>query len=360
MERFFCKTQIISGPGSLSALAEMHIKRLLIVTDPFFSNNGTANHIAHISGAEHTEVFSKVAPDPSVSLAAEGTKTVLSFQPDVILALGGGSAMDCAKAMAYFSGQELRFIAVPTTSGSGSEVTDFSILTHDGVKHPLVDEKLRPDIAILDSDLLTSLPPKLIADTGFDLISHALEAWAATGAGQISDALAFDALKTAFVLLPKSYTGDISARMSIHTAATMAGIAFSSAGLGLCHAMAHALGGEFHIPHGRLNAILLPAVIECNAPNAGHRYAELSRQLGFSTGADPIALRALKNTLGRLRSQLQLPDTLAAAGVEPAQVRGKIDALVQASLADPCCATNPVKPESWHIQQILSEVMGRG
>ena len=360
MERFLCKTQIISGPGSLAALAELHIKRLLIVTDPFFSNNGTANHIAHISGAEHTEVFSKVAPDPSVSLAAEGTKMVQSFQPDTILALGGGSAMDCAKAMAYFSGLKLRFIAVPTTSGSGSEVTDFAILTHEGVKHPLVDEKLRPDIAILDSDLLTSLPPKLIADTGFDLISHALEAWAATGAGMLSDAMAFEALKTTFSLLPNSFGGDTAARMPLHTAATMAGLAFSAAGLGISHAMAHALGGEFHIPHGRLNAILLPAVMDCNAAKASHRYADLSRRLGFSTGTDPIALRALKNALIRLRSQLQLPDTLATAGVEPAQVRGKMDALVQASLADPCCATNPVKPESWHIQQILSEVMGRG
>lgn len=360
MERFFCKTQIISGPGSLANLAELHIKRLLIVTDPFFLANGTANHIAHISNAERTEVFSKVAPDPSVSLAAEGTKVVLSFQPDTILALGGGSAMDCAKAMAYFSGLSPRFIAVPTTSGSGSEVTDFAILTHEGVKHPLVDEKLRPDIAILDNDLLTCLPQKLIADTGFDLISHALEAWAATGAGQLSDALAFDALKVAFAHLPKSFAGDTSARLPVHTAATTAGIAFSSAGLGLCHAIAHALGGEFHIPHGRLNAILLPAVIDCNAPKAGHRYAELSRRLGFSTGADPVALRALKSALIRLRSQLQLPDTLAAAGVEPAQVRSKMDALVQAALSDPCCGTNPVKPESWHIQQILSEVMGRG
>jgi len=360
MERFFCKTHIISGPGSLSALAQLHIKRLLIVTDPFFLENGIANHIAHISNAEHTEVFSKVAPDPSISLAAEGTKAVLSFQPDTILALGGGSAMDCAKAMAYFSGQNPRFIAVPTTSGSGSEVTDFAILTHDGVKHPLVDDALRPHIAILDSDLLSSLPSKLIADAGFDLVSHALEAWVATGAGMISDALTFESLRATFAYLPKSFAGDTSARMPIHTAATMAGMAFSAAGLGLCHAIAHALGGEFHIPHGRLNAILLPAVIDCNAPKAGHRYAELARRLGFSTGADPIALRALKSTIVRLRSQLQLPDTLAAAGVEPTQLRAKMDMLVEASLADPCCETNPVKPENWHIQQILSEVMGRG
>lgn len=360
MEHFFCKTKIVSGPGSLASLAALHIKRLLIVTDPFFCKNGTANHIAHISQAQHTEVFSKVAPDPSVALAAEGTRLVQEFKPDTVLALGGGSAMDCAKAMAYFSGLDVRHIAVPTTSGSGSEVTDFAILTHNGVKHPLVDEKLRPDVAILDADLLHSLPQTLIADTGFDLISHALEAWAATGAGPLSDALSADALQTAFTQLPRSYAGDLSARQPVHIAATMAGIAFSNAGLGLCHAIAHALGGAFHTPHGRLNAILLPAVLECNAEKAAHRYAQLARRLNLSAGTDPVALRALKNALTRLRRELQLPDTLSAAGIEPVKLREQTETIVAAALADPCCATNPLPPEAHHIRQILHRVMGHG
>ncbi len=360
MERFFCKTRIVAGPGSLASLSELHIKRLLIVADPFFYENGTANHIAHISGAQYTEVFSKVAPDPSVTLAAEGTKLVQAFAPDTLLALGGGSAMDCAKAMAYFSGLPLRLVAVPTTSGSGSEVTDFSILTHDGVKHPLVDPKLQPDIAILDSNLLASLPRKLIAETGFDLISHGLEAWVATAHSQISDALCLDALQAALSSLPRSYAGDQSARLPVHMAATMAGMAFSSAGLGLCHAIAHALGGEFHLPHGRLNAILLPAVLDCNAEAAGRRYAQLARRLNLSTGADAIALRALKNALLRLRRELGLPATLAEAGIDPAQVAKKTDTLVSAALADPCCATNPMKPQAQHVRRILGEVTGRG
>lgn len=360
MERFECKTQIISGPGSLSVLAELHIKRLLIVSDPYFYENGTANHIAHISKAEHTEVFYKVAPDPSVTLAAEGTQLVHSFQPDTILALGGGSAMDCAKAMAYFSMLDIRLIAVPTTSGSGSEVTDFAILTHNAVKHPLVDKRLQPDMAILDSDLLSSLPQKLIADTGFDLISHAMEAWAATGASPVSDALAADALAIASSSLPRSHAGDLSARLQVHTAATMAGMAFSSAGLGLCHAISHALGGEFHTPHGRLNAILLPAVMDANAEKALPRYAALSRRLGLSAGADPIAFRALKNKLLQLRRELQLPQTLSDAGIAPAGLREKLEAIVSAALSDPCCATNPVKPEANHLRKILHEVMGRG
>ena len=360
MERFFCKTRVIAGEGSLASLSELHIKRLLIVTDPYFYENGTANHIAHISKAEHTEVFSKVAPDPSVALAAEGTRLAQAFEPDTILALGGGSAMDCAKAMAYFSGLPVRLVAVPTTSGSGSEVTDFAILTHEGIKHPLVDEKLRPDMAILDSQLLGTLPKKLIAETGFDLICHALEAWAATGAGPISDALAFGALKTVLTELPKSYGGQASARLAVHTAATMAGMAFSSAGLGLCHAISHALGGEFHKPHGLLNAILLPAVLECNAQGALQRYGCLARQLGLTSGNDTIALRALKNTLCRLRRELGLPQNLAEAGIDSRFLVEKSDNLVAAALADPCCATNPVKPTEAHVRQILAEVMGRG
>ena len=358
MEQFFCKTKIFSGPGSLSVLAELHINRLLIVTDPYFSENGTAQHIASLAKAPQVEIFSQVAPDPSVELAARGTQVVQTFQPDAILALGGGSAMDCAKAMAYFSDSSALFIAVPTTSGSGSEVTDFAILTHNGVKHPLVDSKLQPQIAILDSDLLTSLPPKLIADTGFDLISHALEAWVATGASPISDALASEAFSSAFTALPRSFSGDLTARQSVHTAATMAGMAFSCAGLGLCHAISHALGGEFHTPHGRLNAILIPAVLDVNAEKALHRYAALSRRLGLSAGAYPMAMRSLKNTLLQLRRSLGLPQTLAEAGIRPSQLRAKLEAITTAALADPCCSTNPVKPEAHHVRQILHQVMG--
>ena len=360
MERFFCKTQIYAGNGSLRILPTLHIKRLLIVADPYFAQNGTTNHIAHISGAQTVEVFSKVIPDPSVALVAEGTQMVHQFQPDAILALGGGSAMDCAKAMAYFSGLDAALIAVPTTSGSGSEVTDFAILTHDGIKHPLVDEKLRPDIAILDDALLQNLPKTLIAASGFDLVSHAVEAWTAKDASAFSDAMAADALQIAFPQLPRSYAGDLNARMPVHTAATMAGVAFSTAGLGLCHAISHALGGEFHIPHGQLNAILLPAVMDCNAPQASHRYGDLARRLGISTGTDAVATRALKNRLIRLRRELQLPDSLSAAGVSSANVRAQLDRLVEAALADPCCKTNPTEPQPQQVKKILLQVAGHG
>ena len=360
MKQFICNTKIISGTGALDALNALGAKKVMVVTDPFFMGNGTAKRIAAKTGAAQICYFDKVAPDPSVELAAEGTAALKAFQPDVLIALGGGSAMDCAKAMAYFSGTGAQFVAIPTTSGSGSEVTDFAILTHNGVKHPVVDARMRPDMAILDASLLEQLPKGLVADTGFDVLCHALEAFAATGANAVTDALAKDAFSTAYALLPASYSGSTAVRGQIHLAATMAGMAFTQAGLGLCHAMAHALGGAFHLPHGRLNAILLPAVIDCNAHAAAARYARIAAAAGIGGSAETLAVRNLKNALIRLRRELNLPDTLAQAGISPTAVRSRTKELVEATLADPCCATNPMKVEDFMVRRILGAIAGHG
>ena len=167
MKDFHSSTRIISGTGSVSFLKELGIQRLFLVTDPYFAKNGMAETVCKAANSPDYEIFDNIQPDPSVTLAAEGTARVKTFQPDAIVALGGGSAMDCAKAMTYFSGSSAKLIAIPTTSGSGSEVTDFAILTHDTVKHPLVDPRLRPEVAILDDALLQQLPPSLVADAGF-------------------------------------------------------------------------------------------------------------------------------------------------------------------------------------------------
>ena len=359
MEVFSCKTKIISGAGAISALAEFGAKRVFLVTDPFFAENGLAQKVADAAKAAQTEIFDGVKPDPTVELAAEGTAKLKAFGPDLIVALGGGSAMDCAKAMAYFGKGDYRFAAIPTTSGSGSEVTDFAILTHNRVKHPLVDEKLRPDAAILDSDLLEQLPAKLIADGGFDVLAHALESYVATGSGAMTDLLAREAFSTAFALLPASYAGRKDVRLKIHRAATMAGLSFTQSGLGLCHAMSHALGGMFHVPHGRLNAILLPSVVTVNALGAGKKYGEIARAAGICGSADTVAVRNLKNGLIRLRRELELPDTLAKAGVDPRDVWRRTGEIVEAVLADPCCQTNPVGVEDFLVRRILDEVTGR-
>ena len=360
MEAFHCKTIIIAGRNAVQTLKNYHIKRLFLVCDPFFEENGTAKQIIAAAEAIEHQIFSQIVPDPSVTLAAQGAALLQQWKPDAVIALGGGSTMDCAKAMTYFSGSRPMFIAIPTTSGSGSEVTDFAILTHDGVKHPLVDDSLKPDIAILDENLVRSLPTALVADGGFDLISHAVEAYVATNSSHISDLLAADAFSIAMDELLPSFRGDIAKRGTVHLAATMAGIAFSQAGLGLCHALAHSFGGTFHTPHGRLNAIFLPAVIEANAVFCGTKYASLARKAGLSSGSDAMALRALKNAIIRLRRSLQLPETLAQAGIDLKLLSEKADELIKATLEDPCYKTNPIQPGKEMIQRMIAEVAGCG
>lgn len=360
MERFSCKTEVICGAGAVSVLSELGAKRLFVVTDPFFMKNGTVDRITRTCGCDEVTVFDRIEPDPTVALAAEGTAQLKKSNADMLVALGGGSAMDCAKAMHFFAGGERTLVAIPTTSGSGSEVTDFAILTHEGVKHPLVDARLRPDMAILDSDLLTALPPSLVADAGFDVLSHAIEAVASTGAGAMTDLLARDAFSSAYGALPASFAGHTDVRLRVHRAATMAGLAFTQAGLGLCHAMSHVLGAMLHIPHGRLNAILLPAVVSCNASAVGNRYAALARAAGLSGSSDAVAVRNLRGALVRLRRELKMPDTLAAAGADPGELLRNSGQIVSAVLADPCCKTNPIMPDDFLIRRVLEEVSGRG
>ena len=360
MGEFYCKTKLIFGAAALEWLQKRRCERLLLVTDPYFMENGWAERIAEMVQATKTQIFSKVKPDPTVELAAEGTALMREMAPDLLIALGGGSAMDTAKAMAYFAGEGAAFAAIPTTSGSGSEMTDFAILTHDNVKYPLIHPKMQPDAALLIPELTEKLPPSLVADGGFDVLCHAAESFVATNANPITQALAADAFTTAFAGLPVSYRGDVSVREKIHLASAMAGMAFTQSGLGLCHALSHALGGAFHIPHGRLNAILLPEVIACNAVKAGSEYARLARMAGMGGSADTIVVRNLRNGLLRLRKDLGLPGTLKEAGVPPQTLRQHRKDIVAAALADPCMDTNPVKCEAVQLHSILEAVGGRG
>ena len=357
MQQFHCKTKIFSGEHALDWLDQQRCKNLLVVTDPYFMENGTAQAIALRVGAEKREFFHKVVPDPSVGLAAEGTALMRQLNPDLLIALGGGSAMDTAKAMVYFAGEGVKFVAIPTTSGSGSEVTDFAILTHAGVKHPLVDRRMQPDVALISAALVEKLPPSLVADGGFDVLSHALESLVSTKATELTRALSAGAFLTAFRLLPASYRGDIRVRGQIHLASTMAGIAFTQSGLGLCHALSHSLGGIFHIPHGRLNAILLPEVIACNTEFAGEAYASLAKQAGLGANSQTMGVRNLRNALIRLRKELNLPATLQEAGVPPHKLRQHRQEILAAALADPCMATNPGKVDAGRVLDLVS---GRG
>ena len=235
-------------------------------------------------------------------------------------------------------------------------MTSFSILSHNGVKHPIVDDALLPDWAILDPSLLQQLPQSLIADAGMDVLAHCLEAMASRNASPFSDGYAAMAFRWCYQNLSRSFDGDSSVRGTVHAAATMAGLAFDHAGLGISHALAHALGGRFHVAHGRLNGILLPAVLEYNGAACLGQYAELARVAGIEGGTERLLLRNLITALRRLRRRLHLPETLTAAGIAPADLDSALDALVTAALADPCCQTNPRTPTRQDLTALLLQV----
>ncbi len=333
MQTFSLGTTLYLGADALDQLPRLCGEATLLVTDEFFVKNGTAGRLA--ARCKNTRIFDRVQPDPSVELIAEGIRLMRDWPPDTIVALGGGSAIDCAKGMLSLGQSKARLVAIPTTSGTGSEVTSFAIVTHQGVKHPLVEENLRPDFAILDPSLLENLPSKLIADAGMDVAAHCLEAVAAKNASTFSDAFAMCAYKTLLEALPKSFEGKIQVREAMHEAASMGGIAFENAGLGACHALSHALGGKFHTPHGRLNGILLPHVLRFNAQTHPQPYERLAAYCGLS------GLRGLLLSLGRLRSALKLPATLQEAGLAEAAVLDAMDELAQAAEQDPCTQSNP-------------------
>ncbi len=357
MKRFSCGTELISGPGALDFLSTLGAKKVLLVTDSYFSKNGTAARVLGKTGAPG-EIFDKAVPDPPAHLAAEGAAKLQRMQPDLLIALGGGSSLDCAKGILLAAECRPRFAAIPTTSGTGSEVTSYAVLTHDGVKHPLTDRALRPDLAILDDALLSGLPPQLVADAGMDAVTHCVEAAAANGASLLTDALAGGALDTLLRRLPASYEGDAGVRGSIHTAAAMAGLSFDNAGLGLLHALAHALGGVFHVPHGRLGGVLLPHVMDFNRDAALEKYAYLARLCGHGAATDLLAFRALRSSLLRLRRLLQLPGTLQEAGVDKTRLEGRLDELCRAAMADPCLSGNPRPVTEGDVRRILREAMG--
>ncbi len=350
-------TKIYFGKGAVARLKELSAKRVFLVTDAFFSQNGVANEILRAVGGEG-KLFDRVRPDPSVSLVAEGSKLAADFAPDLLLALGGGSSMDCAKGILLSLPQRPVFAAVPTTSGTGSEVTAFSILTHDGVKHPLIDPTLRPDYAILDDDLLQNLPPKLVAEAGMDALTHCMEAVVSKNGDLYSQALAVTAAETLMELLPRSFDGDRSVRGEVHLAATLAGISFDHAGLGVLHAVIHALGGAFHIPHGRLGGVLLPHVMALNEEVALHQYARVARACGMDGAWEKTAVRNLRLAICRLRKHLHLPATLREAGIEPKALEAKMEEIITAAEADACLGGNPRAVSREEMRKLLREAMG--
>ncbi len=376
-------------------------KRAFIVTDSFLYHNGYTKPITDKldeMGIVHTTFFN-VAPDPTLASAKEGAEQMKAFQPDCIIALGGGSAMDAGKimwvlyehpeadfmdmAMRFIDirkrvytfpkmGEKAYFIAIPTSAGTGSEVTPFAVITDEksGVKYPLADYQLLPNMAIIDPDFHMSAPKGLTAASGIDAVTHALEAYASMMATDYTDGLAIQALKVIFEYLPRAYDNgqtDIEAREKMANAATMAGMAFANAFLGVCHSMAHKLGAFHHLPHGVANALMIEEVLRFNAseapakmgtfsqydhPHTLARYAEVARALGFGGKSDEESLENLINEVNALKERVGIKKTIRDYNIDETDFLDRLDAMTEQAFDDQCTGANPRYPLMSEIKQM--------
>jgi 1-propanol dehydrogenase len=369
-------TTLYVGEDSLKRLSDFKNEKILIVTDSFIASSELLSHIkSYIDSSSETMVFSEVIPDPPIDNIVAGLESSKDFSTTILLAIGGGSAIDAAKAMLYFGKltdrfRGIRFVTIPTTSGTGSEVTNFSIITdaEKGTKYPLVTDQILPDEAILDSALIAGLPPKQTADTGIDVLTHAIEAYVSTKANDISDALSEKAICYVFTYLERAYKdgNDKAAREKMHIASTMAGMAFNIASLGINHGIAHAAGARWHIPHGRINGILLPNIIRYNAgiiegnyskntTPAASRYSKIAKFLGLNAGNPQMGVRSLVNAILALEKAISIPKSLSEWGVSKDQFESDKNVIAEAALADRCSATNPIVPTKEDIISILGK-----
>lgn len=320
-------------------------------------------------------VYSDVKPDPAIELISSAVKFVTDAGADTVVALGGGSAIDAAKSTLMIIREhykkEIKLIAVPTTSGTGSEVTQFAVVTDTqaGKKIPLLDESMLPSIAILDAELVKSVPPAITADTGFDVLTHALEAYMSTNANDFSDALAEKAVELVAENLVEVYKNgsNIAAREKMHTASCLAGIAFNEVSLGINHGIAHALGAQFHIPHGRANAMLLPHVLYYNAEldikfcvkndcKTADKLEMLARRLGYPANSPDIGVRNMIQRVKEFQRILKIPQYLGDAGVTKAQYDKVKDFIIESALNDACTLTNPRKATYKDVEGILEKI----
>lgn len=373
MNRFTLPRDLYYGKDSLEFLKQLKGKKAIIVL-----GGGSMKRFGFVdkvlaylkeAGIE-TQVFENVEPDPSVETVMKGAKAMEEFGPDWIIAMGGGSPIDAAKAMwvfyeypdtsfedliTPFSFPELRtkakFLAIPSTSGTATEVTAFSVITDyaKGIKYPLADFNITPDVAIVDPVLAETMPATLTAHTGMDALTHAIEAYVSTLNGPFTDPLALKAIHMVFNYLPASYKGDKEAREQMHYAQCLAGMAFSNALLGIVHSMAHKTGAAFstgHIPHGCANAIYLPYVIQYNAREAKKRYAEIARSVGID-GTDQECVENLCKRIDGYNEALNIPKTLKEFGIEEKEFLEKVDGIAELAVNDACTGSNPrqITPE---------------
>ena len=403
MQWFKVPEKIYFEAGSIEYLEKMpDIERAFIVTDESMVKLGYVDKILyHLRKRQkyvHSEIFSDVESDPSFDTINKGVKVMESFRPDVVIALGGGSPIDAAKGMWLFyenpdadaEGLKLKFmdirkrtykfpklgtkckmVAIPTTSGTGSEVTSFAVITDKAKnkKYPLADYELTPDVAIVDPDLVMSLPKSITADTGMDVLTHAIEAYVSNMASDYTDGLAEKAVELVINYLEKAYDdgSNQQAREKMHNASTIAGMAFTNAFLGINHSIAHKLGAEFHMPHGRLNAILLPYVIRYNSTKptkfvsfpkyeyfiADEKYYQLAKKVGLKAEDKEEGINSLIEKIKEMNAHMNIPKSFKEAGIDEQEFLSKVDMLADRAFEDQCTTANPRLPLVSEIKEIL-------
>ena len=381
MKDFHINTEIFFGENALDRLAALRFDSVLIIADPFVVSSGMITLLTARLDKAHIaySLFTDVVPDPPVEKVIAGVAAVMKTKPPCLIGVGGGSAIDTAKAVRKFARQfdesyTPHLIAIPTTSGTGSEVTRFAVISNpaEGRKYPLVDEELLPDEAILDEVLVKSVPASVTADTGMDVMTHAIEAYVSTDNNEFSGALAEKAVEISGQFLIRSFVScdDTHARRKMHIASCLAGLAFNSASLGLNHGMAHQLGARFHIPHGRANAILLPYVIEFNSgvtlagrsrkeyPSCVRKYCNLARILGVSNMNEVTTIRALISYLHFMNAEMGIPAKVSEAcpKLTETEYLAALDDMATAALADNCTATNPRTPSHEEVVEIFKKI----
>lgn len=376
MARFTLPRDLYYGKGSLEVLKTLKGKKAIIVVGGgSMKRFGFLDKVLdYLKEAEiETQLFENVEPDPSVETVMRGAEAMREFEPDWIISIGGGSPIDAAKAMWAFYEypettfedlitpfnfpelrQKAKFLAIPSTSGTATEVTAFSVITDysSGVKYPLADFNITPDVAVVDPDLAETMPPTLTAHTGMDALTHAIEAYVSTLNSPFTDPLALKAIQMVFEELIDSYKGDSKAREQMHYAQCLAGMAFSNALLGIVHSMAHKTGAAFstgHIPHGCANAIYLPYVIQFNSKNeeAKSRYAYIAKFVGITGESEDELIHNLCAKIDDYNVQLGIPKTLKEFGINEDEFKAKITKIAELAVGDACTGSNPrqITPE---------------